>query len=202
MNAGQTAERVYSVLRLQIMHGVFEPGERLDPTVLATSLASSVTPVRDTLHRLTGEGLVETRTAGGFYIPPLDEPRLEDLYDWSGELLLLAVRTWRRPFAPARATEMKGDASLADRTAALFLAIAGHSGNAEHAYAVDRLNTRVHAVRIVEPTTIGASDAELNALAHAASADDHAGFRRLCASYHRRRRRAAAALVRAVYRAR
>ncbi|MGN8001174.1 GntR family transcriptional regulator [Sphingomonas sp. 22176] len=202
MNAGQTAERVHGVLRMQIMHGLFRPGGRLDPAVLATTLASSVTPVRDALHRLTGEGLVETRTAGGFYLSPLDEPRLEDLYDWSGELLLLAVRAWRSPFAPGRTAEMNGDVSLADRTAALFLAIAHHSQNGEHAHAVDRLNAHVHAVRMVEPAIIGATDAELDALAASVSADDHAAFRRLCASYHRRRRRAAAALVRAVYRAR
>lgn len=201
MNAGQIAERVYAALRAQIMRRAVTPGDRLDPAMLAASLASSVTPVRDALHRLTGEGLVETRNAGGFHVPAIDEPGLEDLYDWSGELLVLAIRAWRRPFAPPPTVDMAADATLADRAAALFLAIAGQSENREHAHAVDRVNVRLHAARMVEPHVIGAADDELDALWAAASAADRAALRRLCAGYHRRRRRAAADIVRAVYRA-
>lgn len=96
MNSGATAERVHEALKRRIMGREFRPGDRLDPAVLAAPLSSSVTPVRDALHLLTGEGLVETRTSGGFHIPALDEPALKDLYDWSAELLALAIRGWPR----------------------------------------------------------------------------------------------------------
>lgn len=199
MSAGHTAERVLNALRAQIMHRVFRPGDRLHPAAIAASLASSVTPVRDALHRLTGEGLVETRTADGFYLPSLDEPGLKDLYDWSAELLLLAIRQWRQSSSfPSRAA-IAEEARLADHTAALFLAIARHSRNAEHAMAVARLNARLHAMRIVEAEVIDANIAELDAL-WVAAAEDRNSLRRLCAGYHRRRRHAAADIVRAHYR--
>ncbi|MGK4455738.1 GntR family transcriptional regulator, partial [Klebsiella pneumoniae] len=59
MNSGPTAERVHEALKRRIMGREFRPGDRLDPAVLAAPLSSSVTPVRDALHLLTGEGLVE-----------------------------------------------------------------------------------------------------------------------------------------------
>src|SRR5690606_19908960 len=96
MNSGATAERVHEVLKARIMGREFRPGDRLDPAVLAAPLSASVTPVRDALHLLTGEGLVETRTSGGFHVPALDEPALKDLYGWSAELLALAIRAWPR----------------------------------------------------------------------------------------------------------
>ena len=167
MNAGATAERVHEALRLRIMSREFRPGDRLDPAALAAPLAASVTPVRDALHRLTGEGLVETRTAGGFHVPALDEPGLEDLYDWSAELVLLAIRAWRCPVPPPLLGDIPDDAALADRVAATFLAIARHSANREHVLALDRLNARLHAVRTVEEHVLEGTGAELEALEQA-----------------------------------
>jgi DNA-binding GntR family transcriptional regulator len=47
--------------------------------LLAEQLSASVTPVRDALNTLTGEGLVEP-PGGGFHLPPLDEPGLRDMF--------------------------------------------------------------------------------------------------------------------------
>ena len=201
MNAGATAERVHWALRLRIMSREFRPGDRLDPAALAAPLAASVTPVRDALHRLTGEGLVETRTAGGFHVPALDEPGLVDLYDWSAEVILLAINAWRRPAALQPLGDLADDAAMADRTAATFLAIARHSANREHTLALDRLNARLHAVRTVEEHVLDGIHAELEALWQAVRTAERKHLKILCRSYHRRRRRAAADIVRAVYRA-
>ena len=171
MNSGATAERVHETLKARIMGREFRPGDRLDPAVLAVPLASSVTPVRDALHLLTGEGLVETRTGDGFHVPALDEPALKDLYDWSAELIALAINAWPRPHAaivlPPRAQDGH---PIADRVAEAFLAIARRSPNGEHARAVDRLNARLHAVRTVEAHVLDNVDAELAAMTAAAEA--------------------------------
>ncbi|WP_157215282.1 GntR family transcriptional regulator [Flavisphingomonas formosensis] len=202
MNSGATAERVHEALKRRIMSREFRPGDRLDPAVLAAPLSSSVTPVRDALHLLTGEGLVETRTSGGFHIPALDEPALKDLYDWSAQLLALATRGWPGPDAAAIAQGSgQDDRSIAERTAAIFLSIARRSPNGEHQRAVDRLNARLHAIRTVEPQVLDQVDDELAAVASAVAAGARDTLRRISASYHRRRRRAAADIVRAVYRA-
>lgn len=197
MNSGATAERVHEALKARIMGREFRPGDRLDPAVLSASLGASVTPVRDALHLLTGEGLVETRTSGGFHVPALDEPGLRDRYDWSAALLGLSIRSWPRA---ARLAPDTASGDSAERTAALFLAIARHSANSEHARAVERLNARLHAVRLTEPHVLDAIEDELGELAVAASQSGRDRLRRCITGYHNRRRRVAAAIVRAVYR--
>src|SRR3546814_94230 len=87
---------------------------RSDPAVLAELLASRVTPVRDALHMLAGEGLVEARTSGGFHLPSIDEPGLEDLYAWAGEVAALAIRAWPRGKPPPVGREL-GRASCRER---------------------------------------------------------------------------------------
>src|SRR3546814_14778609 len=96
------------------MANELRPGDRLDPAVLAELLASSVTPVGDALHMLAGEGLVEARTSGGFHLPSIDEPGLEDLYAWAGEVAALAIRAWPRGKPPPVGREL-GRASCRER---------------------------------------------------------------------------------------
>ena len=201
MNSGAIAERVHAELKRRIMNHEFRPGDRLDPALLAVPMASSVTPIRDALHLLTGEGLVETRTSVGFQLPALDEPALKDLYKWSAELLSLAIRAWPRGVSP-KPVVLSGqdEGTSADRTAGIFHAIARHSPNGEHARAVDRLNARLHAIRTVEHHVIGEINDELAAWTTALTAGERGPLRRLSTSYHGRRRRAAAGIVRAMYR--
>lgn len=201
MNAGATAERVHEALRWQIMNREFRPGDRLDPALLAAPLASSVTPVRDALNLLAGEGLVETRMGSGFHVPALDEPGLEDLYDWSAELLMLAMRSWSAKLAVDPNEALDNGTSLAARTAELFMSLARRSRNSEHVRAIERLNARLHAVRCVEPRVLDHAEPEFVALFSAAHAEERPDLRRQIAAYHRRRHRAAAAIVRAVHRA-
>lgn len=200
VNAGPTAERVYDTLKRAIMERAFRPGDRLDPTALAEDLNASATPVREALDRLVGEDLVESRTGSGFLLPALDEPGLEDMYRWSEELLALALRSSSAAGSEQPPGDEKADASLAERTAALFLAIGARSANAEHHRAIERLNARLHAVRTIEPRILGSVGEELSQLSQALNRGERPALRRASAAYHRRRRRAAAAIVRAVYR--
>jgi DNA-binding GntR family transcriptional regulator len=200
MNAGAITERVHETLKRRIMSREFRPGDRLDPAMLAAPLASSVTPVRDALHLLTGEGLVETRIGDGFHVPPLDEPGLKDLYVWSMELLGLAMRSW--PRAPANTLPLvEVERPIAERVGETFLAVARRSCNREHSQAVDRLNARLHAVRSAEPHVLDQIEEELAVMQSAAESGERDLLRRLSTAYHRRRHRAAADIVRAVYRA-
>lgn len=201
MNAGPTTERVYEALRTHILGGTIRPGERLDPAVLAAPLASSVTPVRDALHRLTGEHLVDTRTGVGFHLPAIDEPALRDRYDWSANLLTMIIRASRTRSArdlPGRSE--RTDSIAADRSGALFLAMAQRTGNGEHVMAMQQLNDRLYTARLAEPLVLADVGPELDLLALAAQGSEHRSLRRLIQAYHRRRRRYAADIVRAIYR--
>jgi DNA-binding transcriptional MocR family regulator len=201
VNSGATAARVYEVLKRRIMDHEFRPGERLDPSALAETLASSVTPVREALHVLTGEGLVETRTSDGFHLPQIDEPALKDLYAWNGEVIQRAIRAWPTARASiASWRESRVLVSFADRARDLFARIGEQSINAEHGRAIASLNARLHAARTIEPHVIDDVEAGLEAIGNALSNDDDVALRRLMTPYHRQRQRAAADIVRALYR--
>jgi DNA-binding GntR family transcriptional regulator len=202
MNAGATAERVYDALKRRVLEAGLRPGARLDPTALAEELSASATPVRDALHRLTGERLVETRPSDGFHMPVASEPALQDLYAWNAQIVSLALQRggYGAPSGTTAAMRANGAQSVVARTAALFEAVARRSGNAEHTAAVAANNDRLHAVRLVEPQVLDALPEELDALAALAAQDGGAALRKALTAYHRRRQRAASALVRALYR--
>ena len=198
MNSGPTSERVYGALRERILANAFAPGARLDPAVLASELASSVTPVRDALHLLAGEQLVEVRPGDGFHLPHLTGPGLDDLYALNAEMLLLAMRRRLSPAADLASPPDVEQSDLASWTAILFGWLARHSVNAEHGHIVRAINDRLHAVRTVEPNVLPGIQDELEAITDATGST--AALRKEIAAYHRRRRRQAFEIVRAFYR--
>lgn len=197
MNSGVTAERVYDTLKQHLLSGAIAPGERLEPARFAEDLASSVTPVREALHRLTGERLVETRASDGFHLPLITEAHLRDLYAWNAALLHLTVQHWPQGPAGARADALAVDAPSA--TAMLFTLIGLRSANIEHGAQVAAANDRLAASRAVEGQALDGIEAEVRAMA---MAFDHAGpveLLKQIRAYHRRRVAAAPGIVRALY---
>jgi DNA-binding GntR family transcriptional regulator len=199
MNPGATAERVYVALKRRILDLGYRPGERLDPARLGEELFSSVTPVRDALHILTGEALVEARASEGFHVTAIDGPALQDLYEWNAQLVLIAIRAWRSPRADMPRLE-PDDADLPAATAQLFAQIARHSPNVEHLRAILSANDRLHAARHAELPVLPEMQKELAELSGLVAGGNAGELRRSINAYHRRRRRAAANIVRSLYR--
>ena len=198
MNSGATSERVYDALKTRILAGTILPGEKLEPASFADELASSITPVRDALHRLTGERLVETRTSEGFHLPLMTEPLLRDLYAWNGQLSRLIVTTWRHGAAVRRANGFSVDPERATRT--LFELIGARSDNKVHADQIDSTSDRLAAPRMAEARVLPELEAELRTMAVAFDHDEPRLLLKLLAAYHRRRVQATATIVRALYR--
>lgn len=71
---------VYDTVKEMLFDGTWGPGERIDRKALAARLGVSPTPVNDALHRLTGEGLVESRFRDGFFVPDYSDEDLADLF--------------------------------------------------------------------------------------------------------------------------
>jgi DNA-binding GntR family transcriptional regulator len=90
--------RVYAQLKRRVMDGEFAPGARLDPARIRDGLAAGTTPIRDALHRPTGEGAVESWQNEGFRIPHFSEPAIQDCLIWCDEL----ARLTDVPSAPSR----------------------------------------------------------------------------------------------------
>lgn len=201
MNSGQISDRVYGALRSRLVERIFLPGQRLDPALLADDLASSVTPIRDALHRLTGENLVVARTSEGFFVPALDQIALADLRAWSADVLKAAIAVWPQGFTIAVSGAWPtAPLPHAQATLALFGQIVAGSPNAEHRGASSQTEARLAPAYQAECGLLGDLAAEMLAIATAASDGDRTQLRRLIDAHSRRRLRIGAELVRALYR--
>ncbi len=190
MSPGLTMERVYDALRHRIIHAELAPGTRLDPARLAEDLNASATPVRDALHRLLGERLVDARPQEGFHVPVHSEATLRDLHAWSLDLLLAALKPTIASLHPGdrgSTDAVSADTPAPTRVAALFDAIAAASGNYEHRMAMANLNARLHPFRMIETRANLGGDAEVHALEKSWYAGDMTSLKRQLAAYHRRR---------------
>lgn len=65
------AERVHSILRLEIIEGTLPPGTRLSELAIADELGVSRTPVREALRLLEQEGLVVRQRGHGLFVAEL-----------------------------------------------------------------------------------------------------------------------------------
>lgn len=198
MNSGATADRVYDALKRQLLSGSIAPGQKLEPAAIANHLSSSVTPVRDALHRLIGERLVETRSGEGFYLPYVREAGLRDLYAWHGEILALILRAPVRPARPI--PPLAPDGALLDETEAVFTHIAMMSDNGEHARSLDATGDRLRIARLAETSLFPDREVELDEIRNIADAANLPELRKAILRYHRRRIRFSAEIARLIYR--
>ena len=194
MTSPGTFERVYAAIRQRLRQGLYRPGERLEPAILSDELNASVTPVRDALHRLTGERLVEAPRHQGFRAPALTESLLRHLYAWHLDLLLLAVMKQRLVRADTDSAAAAGD-SLLERQNALFVAIARSSANPEHVLALQALAERLEPVRRMERLVLDELETETEAIVGAIRSGERKALRAALVHYHRRRERAVPELL-------
>ncbi|HEY0630119.1 MAG TPA: GntR family transcriptional regulator [Sphingomicrobium sp.] len=200
MSRPGTFERVYAAIKSQLREGIFRPGERLEPAMLAEQLYSSATPVRDALHRLAGERLVETPRHEGFRAPVLTETTLRHLYAWHRDLLLLSlVRRGAGTLAALSQAEELAEGELHGRRNEMFLALAASGGNPEHVQAFASLLERIEPIQRLEEKFLDALETEIAQIAEAIRTGNRAALRRGLVQYHRRRERIVPELLAGLY---
>ena len=74
------AEKSYDRIRQMLSSGELAPGNRLVNRVLANEIGVSVIPVREAIHRLATEGLVEHIPGSGAFVRKTDPQDLDNLY--------------------------------------------------------------------------------------------------------------------------
>jgi len=72
-------ERLYRVLRQQIMHGELAPGQPITLRGLAAQHGVSMTPAREAVRRLSAEGALTISSSGRVSTPELTPERIEEL---------------------------------------------------------------------------------------------------------------------------
>jgi DNA-binding GntR family transcriptional regulator len=72
-------EKVYASLRNDILNGTIQPGIRMVETHLASQIGTSRTPVREALHMLCMEGLLESIPRVGYRVKRIRWEELEEI---------------------------------------------------------------------------------------------------------------------------
>lgn len=194
MSPGATATRVYEEIRRRLLEGHFVAGQRLEPAKLGEGLFASITPVRDALHRLVGERLVEASQQDGFRVPVPNEAQLRDLYAWRAKLHILALNDARK------STGMRVD--MGDMTACplpLFEALTQLPANHEHRRAIAAVEDRLACLRGAELTALSGQVPHHDDMRMMVEASDWQQLRAALTRYHHATIRAVPAIL-ALYR--
>ncbi|WP_454597766.1 GntR family transcriptional regulator [Qipengyuania sp. SM2507] len=152
MSPAHVLEPTYRRLKRALMEGTWPDGAKLEAMRLADDFGVSMTPVRDSLNQLVGEGLVDLTPGEGFRVPVLTEQALRDILEVNAVLLEAAIRgEWRLPGGFDTVASMNG---YAHRLAGAFSALARGSGNRLLVDAIDWISERLHTVRLREPQVL------------------------------------------------
>ncbi|HQO62162.1 MAG TPA: GntR family transcriptional regulator [Syntrophorhabdus sp.] len=84
--------KVYNHLREQILQGEYEPHERLFETRISEEIGVSRTPIREALHNLELEGLIECLPKVGYVVKPISEEEVAEICELRGLVEALAAR--------------------------------------------------------------------------------------------------------------
>lgn len=98
---------VYAVLRRGILRHDYPPGHRFDLNDLTSRLRVSRTPVKEALHRLEGEGLVDNLPRRGTFVSTPDGRNIEDGYGVRLALELHAADAVVRAITPAQLARLR-----------------------------------------------------------------------------------------------
>jgi len=83
---------VYSILWDRILQRGFQPGEKLSDLKLSDELGVSRTPVREALHRLVQDGVVNYSPNRGFFVAQFSAADISEIFELRAVLEALALR--------------------------------------------------------------------------------------------------------------
>ncbi|WIW89565.1 GntR family transcriptional regulator [Sphingobium sp. V4] len=188
-----TAERTYQQLKQEIVVGDHKPGIQLNLQRLADRFGTSVTPVRDAVHRMVGERFLELHPGGGFHLPVPTAEWLHDLYEWNDQLVRQALRRPLPEEAIVTLAEFKVEHNdprqLACWASTFFSLVAFHSCNAEFVHAIENVSDRLLLARLKEPALLKSMSGEAESMVAVAKDGSASAIRRAVWEYHRRRLR-------------
>lgn len=79
METKTLTDRAYQHLRKDIVHGVFNPGEKLRIEYLKQTYSVGATPLREALARLSADGFVQAQGQRGFRVADMSLAELRDI---------------------------------------------------------------------------------------------------------------------------
>ncbi|NWF92300.1 MAG: GntR family transcriptional regulator [Syntrophaceae bacterium] len=91
-NSKTIRRKIYDHLRDQLLSGEIPPHEHLIEAKIAKEIGTSRTPVREALHNLELEGIIEAVPRVGYIVKPLSEEEVEEICEIRGAIEELACR--------------------------------------------------------------------------------------------------------------
>ncbi len=152
MSPAHVHEPTYRQLKRAIIKGRWSLGTRLEAVRLADDFGVSMTPVRDSLNRLVGEGLVDLTPGEGFRVAALSEQRLREIMNVNRALLEYALASDWMPADDTRSDPTQE--SFAERVGTAFARLAEGSKNGFLVASVVHISERLNLVRELEPEII------------------------------------------------
>jgi DNA-binding GntR family transcriptional regulator len=188
-----TQERIYEAIKEDFLAGLMRPEVRIEIQALADRHRTSTTPVREVLHRLIGERLIEPRSEGGLRLAIPDTERLSALYAWNRQMMLAALQmastaSVRDTLKSFRRMEVHHDRlSLVRFVDTLFQAIGDAAGNRECAEQIQNVSERLHYPRLAEAHLFADFATEAQMLVRNGHLDVRRAVGRRLRDYHERR---------------
>jgi len=84
--------KIYEHLREQLLGGKMQPHQHLIEAKIARDIGTSRTPVREALHSLELEGLIESIPRVGYVVKPISEQEVEEICEIRAAIEGLAAR--------------------------------------------------------------------------------------------------------------
>ena len=113
MQTANLTAGVYQKIRKGILNGTWTPGQSLTELMLSQLLQVSRTPVREALHQLELEGLIELRPNRGAVVIGINTSDIEDIYEIR---TLLEERVAQRAAARAEKADIETLREIVDLT--------------------------------------------------------------------------------------
>jgi DNA-binding GntR family transcriptional regulator len=111
-------QKIYDHLREQVLSGEIPPHEHLVEAKIAKGIGTSRTPVREALHNLELEGLIESIPRVGYVVKPINEAEVEEICEIRTAIECMAAR-WAMEKAPQKLIEeLKRNISISEEKAA------------------------------------------------------------------------------------
>lgn len=188
---------VYRQVKRAMRSGRYAPGERIDPSGLASEFKTSPTPVRFALYRLVGEALIVDHARDGLHVPLPNEVVLRNLYDWMERLLLMACDIGEEPrLRESKAQELATvDSDPVKLTWQLFDAIARSTAHGPLHRAVKQANDQLAPIRRAKQGLLEHDHEELSQLHQHWLARDIPALKSALHDYHEHRKQLVPCIV-------
>lgn len=184
-----------SSLRDRILSGALRGGCPVIVQDEARRLQVSTTPIREALARLSGEGLVERATSGGYVTMRLDAPAVRDRYAMQGQYLHFAIRLSHSALGGASPPVPLAGRDPVAAVRHLFSTMVCSAGNQVLWEGYTKVSRQLEALRRLEPLIFADLETESEALHDAYTRDFVSAFLDLNDRFHARRVAAAGVMA-------